>query len=231
MQLYQLKFPNGKSYIGITSKTAEERFKEHCSKSSKCKLVKAAIAKYGKESVQIIVIGECDNYELLCLSETEAIDKFNTFHENGKGYNLTIGGEGSITVNVFGDKRKQRDKERRLIAYDSYREKAIERARAYFIENTEKIKKQAKARYEATKHINKEEKNRKSKEYKRKVRIEKGIGVKPLLTEEEKKEREKAYNKSYLEANKERNKERCRAYKLSLKTNASIQHTTNSTTT
>ncbi|HLP97024.1 MAG TPA: GIY-YIG nuclease family protein [Sideroxyarcus sp.] len=28
--LYQLVFPDGKSYIGITSKTAKQRFKEHC---------------------------------------------------------------------------------------------------------------------------------------------------------------------------------------------------------
>jgi hypothetical protein len=28
--LYQLIFPNGKSYIGITRKTAEQRFKGHC---------------------------------------------------------------------------------------------------------------------------------------------------------------------------------------------------------
>jgi len=229
MQLYQLKFPNGKSYIGITSKTAQERFKEHCAKSSKCKLLKTAIAKYGKENVQVIVIAECDNYELLCLSEVEAIEKFNTFHENGKGYNLTIGGEGSITVNIFGEERKERDKKRRLLAYGSYREKAIERARTYFYENKEKISQQAKARYEATKHINKDEKNRKSKEYKRKVRIEKGIGKKLLLTEEEKKAKVSAYNKAYNQANRQKNVERCRVYKLALKANGNIHNTTNRT--
>jgi len=31
--LYQLIFPNGKSYIGITKKTAEQRFKDHCQNS------------------------------------------------------------------------------------------------------------------------------------------------------------------------------------------------------
>ncbi|MHB1236934.1 MAG: GIY-YIG nuclease family protein [Gallionella sp.] len=31
--LYQLIFPNGKSYIGISSNTAEQRFKAHCQNS------------------------------------------------------------------------------------------------------------------------------------------------------------------------------------------------------
>jgi len=93
MQLYQLSFPNGKKYIGITSKTAEERFKRHFwrSKKNPCQ---RAIHKYGKENVVISVLGECDNWELLCLAEREAIEKFNTLSPNG--YNLTLGGEGTL---------------------------------------------------------------------------------------------------------------------------------------
>jgi len=95
MQLYKLDFPNGKSYIGITSKTAQERFNQHCCKSKNKNPCQLAIHKYGKENIIINVLAECNDWELLCLAEQEAIEKFNTFKPSG--YNLTKGGEG-----VFG---------------------------------------------------------------------------------------------------------------------------------
>jgi len=95
MQLYQLLFPNGKKYIGITSKTAKHRFNVHCSTPVlRRSAVHRAIHKFGKESVILTVLAECDNWELLCLAEQEAIEKFNTYNPNG--YNITLGGEGSI---------------------------------------------------------------------------------------------------------------------------------------
>jgi len=93
MQLYQLEFPNGKKYIGITSKTAEERFKQHCNAFTKypCQL---AIHKYGKENVIVTVLEECDDWDALCLLEIKYIKKLKTFGKNG--YNLTLGGKGII---------------------------------------------------------------------------------------------------------------------------------------
>lgn len=105
MQLYQLLFPNGKKYIGITSKTAKERFKRHCSIHSRCKALSRAIKKYGKESIIISVLAECDNWELLCLAEIEAIEKFNTISPNG--YNLTSGGEGFAGLAKTEDHKKK----------------------------------------------------------------------------------------------------------------------------
>jgi len=96
MDLYKLSFPNGKEYIGITSKTAKERFKQHCNGHGQY-AVHSAIRKYGKNNVVLTVLAECDNWELLCLIEQEAIDKFNTFYPNG--YNLTLGGDGTIGIN------------------------------------------------------------------------------------------------------------------------------------
>jgi len=93
MQLYKLDFPNGKSYIGITSKTAQQRFKEHCCQSKNKNPCQSAIKKYGKENVKLTVLSTVDNWELLCLAEIEAIEKFNTFKPNG--YNITKGGEGA----------------------------------------------------------------------------------------------------------------------------------------
>lgn len=105
MQLYCLTFPNGKKYIGITSKTAQERFKEHCHPSYKRGLCQHAIHKYGKENVVLTVLATVDNWELLCLAEIEAIEKFNTFYPNG--YNMTLGGEGNLTLNFTGQDKKK----------------------------------------------------------------------------------------------------------------------------
>ena len=93
MQLYKIDFPNNKSYIGISSVSAKSRFKDHCQKRSKS-LVSVAIRKYGKDNVTMLVIGECDDWELLCLAEQEAISKYNT--KSPCGYNLTCGGDGCI---------------------------------------------------------------------------------------------------------------------------------------
>jgi hypothetical protein len=140
MQLYQLKFPNGKSYIGITTKTTIQRFKEHCAPSNNKNACQNAIHKHGKENVIISVLAECDNFELLLLAEKEAIEKFNTFIPNG--YNLTLGGEGRITVNVFGEERIKREKTR--IASNGkkrYSEKSDQiknQAKNYYLANKEK---------------------------------------------------------------------------------------------
>ena len=94
MQLYKLDFPNGKSYIGITSRTAEKRFAAHisCSINRPFGIVSFAIKKYGAESVVLSILATVDNWELLCLAEIEAIEKFNT--KSPSGYNLTDGGDG-----------------------------------------------------------------------------------------------------------------------------------------
>jgi group I intron endonuclease len=94
MELYKLSFPNGKNYVGITSKTAKKRFQEHCKPSKKLYLVNKAIDEYGRKNVSINVIGRTDNLELLCLAEHEAIEKYNSRYPNG--YNSTQGGEGYL---------------------------------------------------------------------------------------------------------------------------------------
>jgi len=139
MQLYQLKFPNGKSYIGITSKTAQERFKAHCSKSQKKNACQVAINKYGKENVKLKVLATVENWELLCLAEIEAIEKFNTFAPNGNGYNLTMGGEGSLVVSVYGQDRLVRDKGIRAAYLANNRECLLSKRKKYRDKNSTKI--------------------------------------------------------------------------------------------
>jgi group I intron endonuclease len=106
MQLYQLSFPNKKSYIGISSKNAQDRFKEHCKENRT--FVSKAIKKYGKENVIVTVLANVDNWELLCLAEIEAIEKFNTRKPNG--YNLTNGGDGVIGLVITQEHREKLSK-------------------------------------------------------------------------------------------------------------------------
>ena len=93
--LYQLHFPSGKSYIGITAGTPENRFYEHCYNSETGRADRAvnrAIRKYGATAVTLktLVIAEWD---YLVELERAAIAMYGTF---GCGYNMTAGGEGAI---------------------------------------------------------------------------------------------------------------------------------------
>lgn len=85
---------NGKSYIGKTMLSIQERWKEHLhdAKTLRCEKrpLYAAINKYGKEHFIIEEIEECSD---TILSEREKywIEYYGTFKN---GYNATIGGDG-----------------------------------------------------------------------------------------------------------------------------------------
>lgn len=89
---------NNKIYIGFTSKTLEERFKEHVHKSNKNSKEKTyfhkAIKKYGKENF-IIEVVDTSTDENYCLNVLEHyyINLYNS-RDNTIGYNIGVGGEG-----------------------------------------------------------------------------------------------------------------------------------------
>lgn len=88
---------NQKSYIGLTYFSVEKRWKEHISDSKKSnpeKYLYRAMQKYGIENFSIEVIEECNN-SILMEKEIYYIEKYETFY---KGYNQTLGGEGSLLV-------------------------------------------------------------------------------------------------------------------------------------
>lgn len=94
-ELYQISFPNGKSYIGVTSATATARFAEHVYNSTRTdrgRAIERAIRKYGAKAaiVKTLVIGA---WEYLLGLEMAAILAFGTFGRGG--YNMTAGGEGA----------------------------------------------------------------------------------------------------------------------------------------
>lgn len=91
--LYIATSPSGKSYIGITTRTAEARFSEHVRVGTKyCKAIHAAIKQYGKKSFDVRTLVIADDWNYLCELEKRAIAAFGTFGHGG--YNQTIGGDG-----------------------------------------------------------------------------------------------------------------------------------------
>lgn len=99
--LYRIDFPNQKSYIGVTLKTANQRFQQHARANSR---VGFAIRKYGADNTTIKTLVISDDAEYLYELETRAIAAYATRHPSG--YNLTSGGEGVVgAVSEAGAKR------------------------------------------------------------------------------------------------------------------------------
>jgi group I intron endonuclease len=95
--LYRLTFPNGKAYIGITSRTAKARFKEHCKNAASGRgiAVSRAITKYGHQSVVVETLLSA-TWDYLLFIEPLVIELYGT--KGNGGYNLSAGGEGVIGV-------------------------------------------------------------------------------------------------------------------------------------
>lgn len=83
---------NGKQYVGQTSLTIQDRFKEHLKDSRKQldRPLYRAINKYGEENFIIEEIEEC-SLDIVNEREIYWIDKLGTY---SNGYNATLGGEG-----------------------------------------------------------------------------------------------------------------------------------------
>ena len=90
---------NNKLYIGKTSNSIEERWKEHISDSKKERCEKRplydAFNKYGIENFQIEEIEQVENDEIACQKEIYWIDKLRTYigFNDCNGYNATLGGD------------------------------------------------------------------------------------------------------------------------------------------
>lgn len=83
----------GKSYIGKTQRTIEERWKEHC-KQNGCRRLSRSIKVHGKENFKVEEIYVAFDIQSLNDMEIHFISSINTISPNG--YNLTVGGEGSV---------------------------------------------------------------------------------------------------------------------------------------
>ena len=89
---------NGKEYIGQTSLSIQERFKQHIHDANKGyynhRPLYNAFNKYGIENFIVEELEEC-NTEEVNQKEIEYINKFDTY---SNGYNATLGGEGAIII-------------------------------------------------------------------------------------------------------------------------------------
>ena len=96
MYVYKIKNKlNGKVYIGITSRTIQERFLEHYYKRNERKHLHlySAIIKYGIESFELELVEVCSSLKELFNKEIYWIRHYNS-NIPEKGYNNTSGGEG-----------------------------------------------------------------------------------------------------------------------------------------
>lgn len=94
--LYRVDFPSGKSYIGITASTTEQRFAEHIynAKRGLGRGINRALRKYGHENAKVTTLVLADAWDYLVDLERKVIALFKT--KAPHGYNMTDGGEGSL---------------------------------------------------------------------------------------------------------------------------------------
>lgn len=91
-------FPNGKRYIGITSKRPNARW-ENGAGYKEGSPMRNAINKYGWNNIKHIILFEGLTQEEACDKEVEPIAKYKTNiyrYGNAYGYNMTDGGDGAV---------------------------------------------------------------------------------------------------------------------------------------
>lgn len=97
--------PSGKRYIGQTSVEPKKRWNNGLGYLG-CTYFRHAIEKYGWENIRHDILCVVHSEKLAHLFEQYYIQKYDTFNRN-KGYNLTLGGEGTLGHHVSDEcKRK-----------------------------------------------------------------------------------------------------------------------------
>ena len=98
--IYKIVFPNGKHYIGLSTRTLDERKKEHRYNASVDKpkqIVHKALKKFDMiDTFELILIDDsAKSIDELYEKEIFYIQKYDSYYKNKKGYNMTLGGEGN----------------------------------------------------------------------------------------------------------------------------------------
>jgi len=92
---------NNKEYIGLTTRTVEQRWKQHIRESNKegswewNTPLGNAIKKYGKDSFEVFVLEECSSETEMKQKEIQLIRERKSLAFE-TGYNLTLGGDGRL---------------------------------------------------------------------------------------------------------------------------------------
>ena len=115
--VYQLtNTANGKRYVGITSQRPEKRFSKHKSEAKRgCQYaLHKAIRKYGPDAFVLEVLDVLTTEAGVKRAEQLWIAERETHIDTGKGYNLSLGGEGRWGCKTSEEtKRKQSEAAKR----------------------------------------------------------------------------------------------------------------------
>ncbi len=89
---------NDKKYVGITRCGVSRRFNEHLSaaRNGSRKILHCAIRKYGAENFSYTILESEIAERDICEKERYYIALHDTYYKNRHGYNMTIGGNGTI---------------------------------------------------------------------------------------------------------------------------------------
>jgi len=88
---------NGKVYVGKTTLSLEQRWKQHLdnAKYGRDFYFYNAIRKYGSSAFELQVVAQTETSEDLAQLEMQIIQQYQSFNRD-KGYNSTLGGEGEV---------------------------------------------------------------------------------------------------------------------------------------
>ncbi len=105
--IYMITSPSGKSYIGQTTRSVDQRIEEHFKCLNSCIILENAIRKYGKEFMRVETLVEV-NDDMLDFYEIKFIEGYGTLEPNG--YNVRSGGSGGM----FSEQSRGRMREAKL---------------------------------------------------------------------------------------------------------------------
>lgn len=121
MDIYKItNSVNGKIYIGLTTKTAQERFKQHMDLSRRSDYaIHRAMRKYGKENFTVEILERCSSVDELIKRESYWIKFYNSMNPR-VGYNMINQEDFRKVYNQeVGDKISKAQKERFALMSDA----------------------------------------------------------------------------------------------------------------
>ena len=146
--IYKIQFPNGKHYIGLTTTSLKQRTKEHkcCAKNGDTKVLYKALRKHDMvDTFELIEIDTADTLEELCEKEIVYIQIYNSHYIDGNGYNMTLGGEGTLGyIYTEEDKIKMSERQKKYYKNPEAIQKNSEALKKYY-KHPEAIQKNSEA--------------------------------------------------------------------------------------